>query len=55
MIKKIGRPLKNENPLIHDLKIRIDDNMHKKLLDYCKVNQTNKADVIRKAISNFLK
>lgn len=48
----MGRP-KSDNPKTNDIKVRLDNETHKKLLDYCDKNKTTKAEVIRKAISKF--
>jgi len=53
MSPKIGRPVIG-NPKNNDVKVRLDDETHEKLLLYCKNNNLKKAEVIRKAIVNFL-
>jgi predicted transcriptional regulator len=53
MGSKMGRP-KLEKPLCNDVKVRLDDDVHMKLLEYCKKNNTSKAVTIRKAIIQFL-
>ena len=44
----IGEPKKN------DVKVRLDDTTHKRLLEYCEKHNMTKAEVIRKAIQLFL-
>lgn len=51
--KKMGRPL-SDNPKNNDIKVRVDNETHKKLLDYCKVNNITKAEAIRNAIVEML-
>lgn len=53
MSPRTGRPVVGE-PKTNDVKVRIDDTTHQKLLEYCKENKTTKAEVIRKAIVQFL-
>lgn len=53
MSAKMGRPTSN-NPKINDIKVRIDNKMHEKLLKYCEKNGVSKAEAIRKAISELL-
>ncbi len=50
---RTGRPVVGE-PKTNDVKVRLDDTTHQKLLEYCKDNGTTKAEVIRKAIKQFL-
>lgn len=50
---RTGRP-KIENALKNDIKVRLDDDLHAQLLDYCEKNNTSKADTIRKALIEFL-
>ena len=50
---KMGRPYA-ENPLNHDLKVRIDDDTYVLLERYCEKSQTNKAAVIRSLLIKFL-
>lgn len=52
MSPKTGRP-KSENPLSIDIKVRIDNDTHLKLLEYCKKNGISKAESIRKGILNL--
>ncbi len=49
MSSKMGRP-KLENPKNNDVKVRLDDATHEKLLAYCEKHQMTKAEVIREAI-----
>lgn len=53
MSSKTGRPVVGE-PKTNDVKVRLDDTTHQRLLKYCKDNDTTKAEVIRKAIKQFL-
>lgn len=53
MSPRTGRPVVGE-PKTNDVKVRLDDTTHRKLLEYCKDNKTTKAEVIRKAIVQFL-
>lgn len=53
MSPRTGRPVVGE-PKTNDVKVRLDKTTHEKLLQYCKDNNTTKAEVIRKAIIQFL-
>ena len=53
MSPRTGRPVVGE-PKTNDVKVRLDDTTYEKLLQYCKDNNTTKAEVIRKAIIQFL-
>lgn len=53
MSPRTGRPVVGE-PKTNDVKVRLDDTTHQKLLEYCEENKTTKAEVIRKAIIRFL-
>ncbi len=53
MSPRTGRPIVGE-PKTNDVKVRLDNMTHEKLLQYCKDNSTTKAEVIRKAIKQFL-
>ena len=53
MSPRTGRPVVGE-PKTNDVKVRLDDTTHQKLLEYCKDNKTTKAEAIRKAIVQFL-
>lgn len=50
---KRGRPFK-DNACRHDMKVRIDDKTHEKLLKYSKDNGITIAEAIRMAIKAFL-
>lgn len=50
---RTGRP-KSENPKSNDIKVRLDDNTHKKLLIYCAEHNISKAEAIRKGIDLLL-
>lgn len=54
MSSKIGRPVIGK-PKTNDIKVRIDDDTLKKLLDYCEVNKITKAEAIRQGIQLLLK
>ena len=54
MSSKMGRP-KAENPKCNDIKVRLDDETHEKLLKYCKEHQITKAEAIRQGIHLLLK
>jgi predicted DNA-binding protein len=45
---------KLDNPLCNDIKVRLDDETHNKLLEYCQRHNVQKAQVIRKLIKQFL-
>ena len=49
MSPRTGRP-KAENPKTNDIKVRIDDATHKRLLEYCAANNITKAEAVRKGI-----
>ena len=49
----MGRPL-SSNPKQNDIKVRVDDQTHEKLLKYCEDNGISKAETIRKAIVEML-
>ena len=53
MSPRTGRP-KIEKPLSNDVKVRLDDETHEKLLEYCDEKGLSKAEVIRSAILSFL-
>ncbi len=53
MSPRTGRPVIGE-PKTNDVKVRLDNTTHQKLLQYCKDNSLTKAEVIRKAINQFL-
>ena len=49
----MGRP-KADTPKNNDVKVRLDDSTHAKLLSYCKENGLTKAEAIRKGIELLL-
>lgn len=53
MGSKLGRPL-SSNPKNNDIKVRLDDDTHNKLLEYCKRNGITKAEAIRQGITKIL-
>ena len=50
---KTGRPLTAKTVLSHNVKVRLDDETHDRLLIYCGKNH-EKAAVIREALKAFL-
>ncbi len=52
-MKKMGRP-KSNNPKNIDIKVRIDSETNKKLLNYCKENNLTKAEVLRIELNRIL-
>lgn len=54
MSPKTGRPVVG-NPKVNDIKVRLDDETHEKLLEYCKENRITKAEAIRKGLHMLLK
>lgn len=53
MSPRTGRP-KTENPKNNDLKVRLDNDTHERLLDYCREHSITKAEAIRKGIHLLL-
>ncbi|MCM1223386.1 MAG: ribbon-helix-helix domain-containing protein [Lachnospiraceae bacterium] len=53
MSPRTGRP-KLEKPLSNDIKVRLDDELHSRLLEYCTQNGVSKAETIRKALIQLL-
>lgn len=51
---KMGRPLIGENPLSHDIKVRVDEDTYKKLIDYSSKHNTTIAESVRESISQML-
>lgn len=49
----MGRP-PSSNPKQNDIKVRVDDQTHDKLLRYCERNGLTKAEAIRLAIAYLL-
>lgn len=54
MSSKMGRPIIGKLKNI-DIKVRIDEDTNKKLLEYCEKNKINRAEAIRKGIQDLLK
>ena len=50
--QKMGRP--TDSPQVNDVKVRLNDEMHKKLLEYCEKNNITKAEAIRQGIHLLL-
>lgn len=53
MSPRTGRP-KSDNPKTNDIKVRVNDETLRTLNDYCYKNNQTRAEVIRKAIIQFL-
>ena len=53
MSPRTGRP-KAEKPKTIEVKARIDEETNKRLVDYCKKNNTNRTEVVRKGINLVL-
>lgn len=53
MSSKMGRPISSCRK-DHDLKVRVDGDTHKRLLEYCKENEVTKAEAIRRGIGLIL-
>ncbi|ENY8714482.1 CopG family transcriptional regulator [Clostridioides difficile] len=53
MSSKMGRP-KVDNPKNIDVKVRFDENTHKKLLDYCEKENITRTEAIRKGVDLLL-
>lgn len=51
--KNVGRP-KTDNPKNNDVKVRLDNETHKKLLNFCEKNNITKASAIRRGIDLLL-
>lgn len=54
MSPRTGRP-KVDLPKTIEVKARIDEETNKKLMDYCKKNNTTKTQVVRKGIEMVIK
>ena len=54
MSSKLGRPVIG-NPKTNDVKVRLDDETHNKLLKYCEEKGITKAEAIRQGIHLLLK
>ena len=50
--QKMGRPTDSQK--VNDVKVRLNDEMHKKLLEYCEKNNITKAEAIRQGIHLLL-
>ena len=53
MSTRIGRP-KIENPLNHNIKVRVDDKTNQSLLQYAQKHNLHRTEVIRQAIQQLL-
>ncbi len=53
MSPKTGRP-KSDNPKCVDIKVRIDNEMNKKLIEYALKHNVSRTEVIRKGIELVL-
>lgn len=54
MSPRTGRP-KSDRPKSNDIKVRLDDETHQRLLDYCEAEGITKAEAIRRGIDLVLK
>lgn len=50
--KKLGRP--TDSLKVHDIKVRVDTETHKSLLDYCEKHGITKAEAVRQGIHLLL-
>lgn len=53
MSPRTGRPKAN-NPKNNDIKVRLDDVTHEKLLKYCEKHRISKAEAVRQGIDLVL-
>lgn len=53
MSPRTGRPIVGE-PKVNDIKVRLDDTTHNKLLAYCQEHGISKAEAIRQGIHLLL-
>lgn len=53
MSPRTGRP-KVDRPKSNDIKVRLDDETHLRLLEYCEKNGITKAEAIRRGIHLLL-
>lgn len=53
MSPRTGRPVIGE-PKTNDVKVRLDDTTHRKLLTYCNKHKISKAEAIRNGIQLLL-
>lgn len=54
MSPRTGRPVIGQ-PKTNDIKVRLDDDTHNKLLKYCEEHEITKAEAIRQGIHLLLK
>lgn len=54
MSPRTGRPVIGQ-PKTNDIKVRLDDDTHNKLLKYCEEHDITKAEAIRQGIHLLLK
>lgn len=54
MSPRTGRPVIGQ-PKTNDIKVRLDDDTHNKLLKYCEEHNITKAEAIRQGIHLLLK
>ncbi len=54
MSPRTGRP-KSKNPKNIDVKVRFDEENHKKLLQYCESHNMTRTEVIRKAVNLLIR
>jgi len=50
---RTGRP-KSENPLNHDIKVRVDEETNNRIIAYAKEHNLSRTETIRRAINLFL-
>lgn len=53
MTKKMGRPVKNPEPLTKQLAVRMTATMHNNIIEYAKKNSIGKMEVVRQALEEF--
>ena len=51
---KMGRPLSGDKPLVHDIKVRGDEDTHAKLTEYSIEQGITVAESVRRSISLML-
>lgn len=54
MSAKMGRPIIGQ-PKINDMKVRVDDETYKKVINYAIRHKITKAETVRRAIIEFFK
>lgn len=51
--KKIGRP-KSKNPMSETIRVRLDVDLHNKLMNFCEKENLEKSEVIRMGLRKIL-